>query len=158
MHSVHLVRTGEPRFALNMCLCGNTLSKCVRTAHTFLWMECTEGSCLLRLNSAAEPLQNVPRPAAHLNAPKGRASCGEAALHAAKPRFMCRRHASYPEGVLHLQHARAVILSFPPAQSGSGDTGKADRAAVKTPPSTPPAEQSPCRKTEQARCNHRSQR
>ena len=80
------------------------------------------------------------------------------ALHAAKPRFMCRRHASYPEGVLHLQHARAVILSFPPAQSGSGDTGKADRAAVKIQPSTPPAEQSPCRKTEQARCNHRSQR
>ena len=52
----------------------------------------------------------------------------------------------------------AVILSFPPAQSGSGDTGKADRAAVKIPPSTPPAEQSPCRKTEQARCNRRSQK
>ena len=52
----------------------------------------------------------------------------------------------------------AVILSLPPAQSGSGDTGKADRAAVKIPPSTPPAEQSPCRKTEQARCNRRSQK
>ena len=51
-----------------------------------------------------------------------------------------------------------LTLSFPPAQSGSGDTGKADRAAVKIPPSTPPAEQSPCRKTEQARCNRRSQR
>ena len=52
----------------------------------------------------------------------------------------------------------AVILSFPPAQSGSGDTGKADRAAVKIPPSTPPAEQSPCRKTAPALDNHRSQR
>ena len=52
----------------------------------------------------------------------------------------------------------AVILSFPPAQSGSGDIGKADRAAVKIPPSTPPAEQSPCRKTASALDNHRSQK
>ena len=80
------------------------------------------------------------------------------ALHAPKARFMCRRHASYPEGVLHLRHACAVILSFPPAQSGSGDTGKADRAAVKILPSTPPAEQSPCRKTASALDNHRSQK
>ena len=85
-------------------------------------------------------------------------SCAEGALHAPKARFMCRRHASCAEGTLHLRHACAVILSFPPAQSGSGDTGKADRAAVKIPPSTPPAEQSPCRKTASALDNHRSQK
>ena len=77
---------------------------------------------------------------------------------ARRARFMCRRHASCAEGALHLRHACAVILSFPPAQSGSGDTGKADRAAVKIPPSTPPAEQSPCRKTASALDNHKSQK
>ena len=77
---------------------------------------------------------------------------------ARRARFMRRRRASCAEGTLHLRHACAVILSFPPAQSGSGDTGKADRAAVKIPPSTPPAEQSPCRKTASALDNHRSQK
>ena len=77
---------------------------------------------------------------------------------ARRARFMRRRRASCAEGTLHLRHACAVILSFPPAQSGSGDTGKADRAAMKIPPSTPPAEQSPCRKTASALDNHRSQK
>ena len=45
--------------------------------------------------SVAIPYQNVPRPAAHLNAPKGRASCGEAALHVPKARFIPRRGASF---------------------------------------------------------------
>ena len=101
----------------------------------------------VQFTSVATPYQNVC--AAHT------LICFSCARRA---RFMRRRRASCAEGTLHLRHACAVILSFPPAQSGSGDTGKADRAAVKIPPSTPPAEQSPCRKTAPALDNHRSQK
>ena len=52
--------------------------------------------------------KNVPRPAAHLNAPKGRASLrrsrasyAEGVLHTPKACFMRRRRASCAEGVLH---------------------------------------------------------
>ncbi len=59
--------------------------------------------------------KNVPRPAAHLNAPKGRASLrhsrasyAEGVLHAPKARFMRRRRASCAEGALHAPKARFI--------------------------------------------------